>query len=123
MRTNDVQRRTSVGRLLYGTAIDNLRLFAIAQRRQLFFIIADDDLDSPIGLSAFGRVIGGHGPYLAKASHPGHPVRRQGGAKVQSHVRTRYLYLSPGVSAKLEMAAASESNVSNTVISLVMTSN
>jgi hypothetical protein len=46
----------------------------------LFFDIADYYLDSPICLPAFGGVIGGHGPYLAKAAHGNNRVRRQGSA-------------------------------------------
>ena len=35
----------------------------------LFFGIADNDLNSPIGLAASGRIIGGHRPDLAKAAN------------------------------------------------------
>ena len=42
----------------------------------LFIGIADDDLNSPIGLAACGRVIAGHRPDLAKAAHGNHPLHR-----------------------------------------------
>ena len=50
---------------------------ALNTQNNLIVEIADYDLDSAIGLSAFGRVIGGHGPCFTKAAHANHAVRRQ----------------------------------------------
>jgi hypothetical protein len=47
-------------------------------RDGLFFGIANYNFDSPIDLSAFGRVIGRHRPDLAKAAHGNHPAPGRG---------------------------------------------